>query len=127
MNTITTSSPFRRLVAAAIVGALASGLTAVSAAADSTDAPQIVVKYGDLNVSSAQGAAALYRRIRTAAESVCPHFERSSLESKTRMNACIHKAIADAVITVNQPAVFAEYNAKNSVTLPMMVATGQSR
>ena len=127
MNTITSSSPLRNLIAAAIFSALASGFTAVSAAADSTDAPQVVVKYGDLNVSNPQGAPALYGRIRRAAESVCPGFERSDLASKARMDACVHKAIADAVITVNQPALFAEYNAKNRVPLPIMLAAGQSR
>jgi UrcA family protein len=127
MNTISSSSPLRNLIAAAIFSALASGATAVSAAADSTDAPRIVVKYGDLDVSNPQGAAVLYHRIRSAAESVCPDFERSDLGSKARTDACVHKAIADAVITVNQPALFAQYNAKNRVPLPIMLAAGQSR
>jgi UrcA family protein len=127
MTTITTSSPLRSLIAAAVFSAFASGFTAVSVAADSIDAPQVVVKYGDLNVSSPQGAAALYGRIRTAAESVCPRFERSALASKARMDACVHKAITDAVATVNQPALFAEYNAKNRSPMPIMIAAGQSR
>ena len=127
MNTITTSSPLRRLIAAAILSALASGFTAVSAAADSTDAPQVVVKYGDLNVSNPQGAAALYGRLRRAAESVCPRFERFDLASKARMDACVHKAITDAVTTVSQPALFAEYNAKNRSPLPIMLAAGHGR
>jgi UrcA family protein len=127
MNTITISSPLRNLIAAAIFSALASGFTAVSAAADSTDAPRIVVKYGDLDVSNPQGAAVLYRRIRSAAQSVCPDFQRSDLAAKARTDACVHKAIADAVITVNQPGLFAEYNAKNRLPLPIMLAAGQSR
>jgi UrcA family protein len=127
MNTITRSSPLRHLIAAAIFSALASGFTAVSAAADNTDAPRAVVKYGDLNVADPQGAAELYRRIRRGAESVCPDFERSDLTSKARTDACVHKAIADAVITVNQPALFAEYNAKNRVPLPIMLAAEQTR
>ncbi len=116
MNT-TTSSPLRGLIAAAIFSAVASAFTAVSAAADSTDVPQVVVKYADLNVSNPQGAAALYGRIRSAAERVCPRFERFNLASKERMDACVHKAIMDAVTTVNQPALFAEYNAKNGSSL----------
>jgi UrcA family protein len=127
MNTITTSTPLRSLIAAAIFGALASGFTAVSAAADSTDAPQVVVKYGDLNISNQQGAAALYGRIRRAAESVCPRFELSQLASQARRVACVHKAITDAVTTVNQPALFAEYNAKYRSPLPIMLAAGQGR
>jgi UrcA family protein len=118
MSTIKTSSPLRSLIAAAIFSALAPGFAAVSAAADSTDAPQVVVKYGDLNVSNPQGAAALYARIRKAAESVCPRFERSDLGSMVRIDNCVHKAIADAVTMVNQPALFAQYNARNGSPLP---------
>ena len=127
MNSITTSSPRRSLIAAANFSFLASGFSAVSAAADSTDAPQILVKYGDLNVSNPQGAAALYGRIRRAAESVCPHYEHSQLAFQARMDACVHKAVTDAVMTVNQPALFAEYNAKNRSPLPIILTAGQGR
>jgi UrcA family protein len=127
MNTMTTSTPCRSLIAAAIFSALASVFTVVSAAADSTDAPHVVVKYGDLNVSNPLGAAALYGRIRRAADSVCPRYERSDLASKARKDACVHKAITDAVTTVNQPALVAEYNANNRSPLPIMLASGQGR
>jgi len=43
------------------------------------------------------------------------------------MDACVHKAIMDAVITVDQPALFAEYRAKNRSPLPVMLAAGQGR
>lgn len=126
MNSMTTFIPCRSLIAAAIFSALASVFTAASAA-DSADARQVVVKYGDLNVSNPLGAAALYGRIRTAAESVCPPFERSDLASKARMDACVHKAVSDAVTEINQPALFSIYNAKNKTPVPILLAAEQGR
>src|ERR1700723_421042 len=52
MNTLTTSFSFRGVVAAAILGALACGLSTVGTAAEPTDQPQITVKFADLTVSS---------------------------------------------------------------------------
>jgi UrcA family protein len=127
MNTIATSSPLRSLIAAAIFSAVASGFSAASLASDDTDVPQLVVKYGDLDLSSPQGATALYRRIGYAAEQVCPNLQSAAVSLQGQARACIHKAIADAVIKVNQPALFTEYNARNSSPLPVMVAAGQAR
>lgn len=124
MNTTKTSTRLRGLIATATLTALASSFTVVSAAADSTDAPTLVVKYGDLNVSSPRGAAALYNRIAAAANEVCNSFSIDSrnLVAQARLNACVHKAIRDAVTKVGQPELFAIYNAKNSQPLPMTVA-----
>jgi UrcA family protein len=127
MNPVTTSIKLRGLIASAIIGVVASGFAAECIAVETGDAPQVVVHYADLNVSSPQGAAVLYVRIRRAADSVCPGINLSDLASKARKYACVHKAIADAVITVNQPALFAQYNANNSSPLPVMIAAGQGR
>jgi len=127
MNTVTTSIKLRGLIASAIIGVVALGFAAECIAVETGDAPQVVVHYADLNLSSPQGAAALYVRIRRAADSVCPDINLSDLASKARKDACVHKAIADAVITVNQPALFAQYNANNSSPLPVMIAAGQGR
>jgi UrcA family protein len=126
MNTMTPSSRLHVLVAAAILSPLALCFTAVGAAAESTDVPTAIVKYGDLNVSSPQGAAVLYSRIRGAAHQVCWSVGRD-LASTNLAHTCIHKAIADAVTKVGQPELFAVYNAKNRRPLPMAVATAQSR
>jgi UrcA family protein len=127
MNTVTTSIKLRGAIASAILGVLASSFAAQCIAAETGDVPQVVVHYADLNVSSPWGAAALYARIRGAADTVCPGFNLPDLASKARKKACVHKAIVDAVITVNQPALFAQYNAKNSSPLPVMIAAGQAR
>ena len=59
MNTIT-STPLRTLVAGAILSALAFSFATASRADDGTAPPPVIVKFGDLNVSTAQGAAAQF-------------------------------------------------------------------
>jgi UrcA family protein len=127
MNTMTTSSSLRGLITAAIFGALASSFSAVSAADDSTDLPTTVVQYQDLNISNPQGAAALYGRIRTAAGKVCSIPGDTDFAAKLRVSPCVHKAIADAVTAINQPALVAVYNANNRTPLPVILAAGQVR
>jgi UrcA family protein len=127
MNTMTTSTSLRGFIASAIFGVLATSFATVSTAAEGTEFLQTTVKYGDLNVSTPQGAAALYSRIRVAADGVCWPLDHGDLSSKMKLAACVHKAIADAVTTVDQPALSAVYNAKNSPSLPIMIAAEHSR
>src|SRR6202035_4074413 len=91
MNNISTNSNsirLRGLIAAAILGALASSFSAVCSAADTdadaTDLRHLVVTYRDLNVSKAQGAAMLYGRIHAAAKSVCSVPEDADFSAKLR-------------------------------------------
>jgi UrcA family protein len=125
MNTMTISTQLRGLIASAILGALASGLAGVSAAADS-DTRSMTVSYGDLNLSDPQGAATLYRRIAQAAHAVCDSSDESPW-SKAAVRKCVSKAIADAVTKVGQPQLIAVYNAKNRQPLPFSLATAQNR
>jgi UrcA family protein len=114
-------------VTAALFGVLALSCGALSIAADNSDVPQAVVKFSDLNVSSAQGAAVLYSRIAAAANQVCKAFDSKDLGSRSRRDACVHKAITDAVVNVGQPALFAIENAKSHRSLPIIVAAAQTR
>jgi UrcA family protein len=111
MNTLTTSTGLRDLIATAIFGALG----AVSAADASSEPTSLIVKSADLNISSPAGAQVLYERIRAAAESACSYywFERDADQVR-----CVHDAIANTVAKVNRPALFAVYNAKNKTPLP---------
>jgi UrcA family protein len=127
MNTMITSRSFRGVLATAVLGSFACNLTAVSTAAESTDAQQTTVKYADLNVSSPEGAAALHARIQRAARQVCRPLDGQDLSSKARMGACEHKAIAVAVTKVDQPALFAAYNAHYGQPKPIVLAATQSR
>ena len=111
-----------RLIAGAIFTALIGSLSSIASAAEGTDSPQQTIQYTDLSVSSAQGAATLYNRIRMASEEVCSPLSHGDLPSKMNAEACMHKAIADAVSQVNQPALTAVYNDRNGGSLPMIAA-----
>ena len=117
------------LTQTAIICVLASGLATIGAAADSSDMPRAIVKFGDLNLSNPQGAAKLYSRVVAAADMVCKPFDINSrnLGSRARLDACVHKAIAGAVTTIGRPELFAIYNAKNHKPVSIVVATAQTR
>lgn len=115
----------RHVMTAAIVGTLVSGFALPAGAADTTEARSITVKFGDLNVSNPEGAAALYARIRSAATSVCLPAESSSNPFKTEFSACVHKAIADAVTKVNRMELYAVYNQHNKPPLPTTLLSQQ--
>jgi UrcA family protein len=129
MKALTISNYLSPLLTTAIFGAFALTGSAVSTAADNSDAPQAVVKFADLNISTQQGAAALYGRIAAAADKVCNSYsvDIRDLVAQTRLNVCVHKAIADAVTNVGQPELFAIYSAKNHLPVPTLVATTQTR
>jgi UrcA family protein len=122
-----TSTQLPRILAITIFTALTCGIATVSFASDGTDALQATVKYGDLNVSSPSGAATLYSRIRAAAENVCHPFNNRDFASQKLLAACVHRAMSDAVIEVNQPALLTIYNAKTGTSKPILLASGQAR
>ena len=125
MNTATKSAKFRRVLATALFAAFVSG-AAVCSAADG-DPLQSTVKYGDLKVSSTQGANTLYGRIRSAAQGVCHSLDGRDMASKKLFAACVHDAIAKAVNKVDQPSLFAVYNAKSGASKPIVLASSQTR
>lgn len=122
MRAVTNANSFRFFLAAAIWVALASGCTAPPASGAYSDAREVTVRFGDLDLANLQGATALYRRIRFAAEQVCSPFDGRDIASKIRMEACVHRAVADAVTTVNRP-FFAAYAAHNRTPLAIAPAT----
>jgi UrcA family protein len=126
MNTITKSSILPRMIVTAALGGLISSFSAICPAADGTAAPQATVKYGDLNLASAQAAAELYARISVTASGVCRNLEGRDLKSKTLFGRCVHKAIAGAVAKVDQPALYTVYNTKTSIPKPIMLASGEA-
>jgi len=130
MNTTTPSTRFthsRTVIATAILGALISSFAAVCGAADSTDAPQAIVRYGDLDISTAQGVAVLYNRIRSASEGVCAPLDGNDLNSKFHAKACVRRAIEGAVAKVDRPALSALYAAKYEVQQPAKLLTAERR
>jgi UrcA family protein len=121
MNT-TTSTSLRTLVAGAILSALALSFATASRADDGTAPPQVMVKFGDLNVSTSQGAAALYGRIHGAAVEVCSRMYIDEQAYKRHKSACLQKVIGDAVLKVNRPVLSAVFASKFGVSPPMVLA-----
>ena len=122
-----TANRFRSLIATSLFSVLSSSLAALPAAADGFEPLKVTVKFGDLDISHPQGAAVLYLRIRAAAQNVCSPFDGRGLSAKMHLDACVKKAVADAVTTVDKPALFAVYSAKTGKTLPARVASLQYR
>jgi UrcA family protein len=131
MNTMTTatrSTHPRGLIAAAILTSLISSFGAVCNAADATEVRTTIVKYADLDVSTPQGAATLYNRIRFASEGVCsPSNDRGDFQAAFRWQKCVKQAITGAVAKVNQPALSAVYAAKYGVLQPAKILTADRR
>jgi UrcA family protein len=131
MNTMTTSARFtfqpRSLIAAALVTAMISSFSAVCNAAVASDVPKTIVKYADLDLSTAQGATTLYNRIHFAAEGVCSAYGQADLIAKSHRNVCVKQAIEGAVEKVNQPALSAVYATNYGVPQPAVILTADRR
>jgi UrcA family protein len=80
-------------------------------AAPPEDVPSIVVHFTDLDVSRAEGATALYRRLKVAAETVCAPLEDRDVARQMKFRACVQRAISTAVAQVDQPALTRYYEA----------------
>ena len=74
-------------------------------AAPAQDAPNVNVRFADLDVTRTAGAAALYGRLTTAAKTVCAPLEGRDLGSVARFGECVERAISAAVAKVDQPAL----------------------
>lgn len=128
MNTMTTSTRSTRgMIVAAILTSLISSFSTVCNAAEPTDVRTTTVKYADLDLSTPQGAASLYNRIRFASEAVCSPSGQGDLAAMSRSQKCVKQAIAGAVAKVNQPALSAVYAAKYGVLQPAKILTADRR
>jgi UrcA family protein len=126
MNTIA-STPHRTLAAGTILSVLAFSFAPVSRADERTTSPQVIVKFGDLDASTSQGAVALYGRIHSAAVNVCWRLQDSDLAYKLNKDACLQKVIADAVTRVNQPELSAVFASKYGMPQTAVMASAGPR
>ena len=106
-NLIKTQSGLTKFMVAAsffALGATAIGEAALAQepAAASTTSWTVTypVRYSDLYVSTLKGAQTLYLRIRYAAVTLC---ESAATWGKKEGQACVNKAVGDAVAQVNLP------------------------
>jgi UrcA family protein len=110
MNT-NTKNPIRCAAASlALLAALTTGAHAGDAHAG--DAPQIHVKYADLNINTPAGATVLYLRIRAAADQVCGVRTTRELERIGPAKACAEHAVGIAVAAVNAPTLTQLYEVR---------------
>jgi UrcA family protein len=80
---------------------LAGSLGVAAAAAPADDVPTVVVRYGDLDLSTPEGAQTLYKRISSAARQVCPAGDPRTLVRFDYGRRCRAAAIARAVSSVH--------------------------
>jgi UrcA family protein len=117
----------RTLVSGAIAAAGVAGLAQPAAAAENYY-PQTafkpvykqtpyakgetrVVRTADLNLENDVGAAALERRLRTAASQVCGgSYGRMTLAYRSAHRACVRETLENALAQVNEPRVLARFD-----------------
>jgi UrcA family protein len=124
---MTHANSFSMAVASGLVTLLSVCSLGVQAARADDSPPQVKVSYADLNLSSTQGAEALYRRIKSAAGEVCYPREERNLALMANRRACIQKAISDAVTHVGSPTLTAVYNTNEGRSQPLQVASSDKR
>jgi len=91
-----------------ILAATLAACLSTFASAQSVNPPTVTVHFEDLDSASTAGAAALYHRIRGAAETVCRALDPGrSLELLPAYANCVHVAVSDAIAKVNRPALTA--------------------
>jgi UrcA family protein len=96
------------ILAVALVAVLmASPLEAVDAAILRARASSITVRFHSGDLDTPQRVAGLYRRIRTAAESVCGEPDAALLLDKLVWDQCVDQAIAGAVASVHSESLSA--------------------
>jgi UrcA family protein len=92
---------------AVLAVSLLAGSLGVAHAAPAQDAPQVVVSYGDLDLSSGEGVRELYKRISAAAREVCPYPDARELGLAMVNRSCRDAAISRAVREVKSPQLVA--------------------
>jgi UrcA family protein len=102
----------KRITTTILATLLAATAQLASAANPIDDSRRHVeVHFADLNLSTTEGAAALYRRLHSAAQNVCSEEGTKDLESVVRVKACVAAAVSAAVTQIDKPVLSAYYRA----------------
>jgi UrcA family protein len=114
MNTLArTAFRFLQLALVALAGLSVNPQNVAHAADPGRDAPPSVkVRISDLNLTSPEGAATLYTRIRNAARTVCGTVDTRLLEEKVDWDGCVNESIANAVAKVGSANLTAYHLAR---------------
>jgi UrcA family protein len=97
------------IILVAVAAFVTCSVSLAKADSDSSFEPRsVTVKFADLDTASTQGAAALYRRLRSASASVCRNLEPGKdLARVWAYSECLRMALSNAIVKVNRPAVTA--------------------
>jgi UrcA family protein len=76
------------------------------------------VRYDDVRLISAVGAAVLYGRLRHAAERACGSLDGKTPQLASRYRACVDDAVSKAVAEVNEPVLTKYYESKRNAPTP---------
>src|SRR5579864_7764477 len=87
------------------------GLISLAHAVPVPDAPQMIVRFTDLDLTRVDGAAVLYKRLRAAAETVCGPREDRDPAQATAFKKCVQSALGSAVMRVDRAELTAYYRA----------------
>jgi UrcA family protein len=128
MSAFNSVSLFRAAIAAMLVGLMGAVIAISPAVADGLNGPNATVKFRDLDVSTPQGAAALYARIRAAAYDVCSEFDsHDNISALLQRDKCVEDVTSSAVTKLNSSALSAVYNAKTGKEIAQECAAADSR
>ena len=94
------------IVPVALFAALLSPVELVRAAAPE-EARSVTLQYRSTDLATAHGVISLYRRIRSAASSVCGTYDRALLQEKMMWHECVDQAVARAVADVHSESLTA--------------------
>ena len=83
--------------------AAALALGGVAGAGTVRELPSVVVKYGDLDLNTVDGAATLHARLRRAAKDVCGQLDSRVLGLREQFEHCVSDAVATSVARVDNP------------------------
>lgn len=95
------------IILVAVAAFIACSVT--MARADTAFEPRsVTVRFADLDTANTQGAAALYRRLKSAAASVCRDLEPGQLLVRVAIyKNCMHTALSNAIVKLDRPVVTA--------------------
>jgi UrcA family protein len=113
MTSMPTHTPPRSIAKTAFA-AVAALFVSSTFAAVSGEALQQKVSYADLNLTRADGVAALFKRVHSAAENVCAPLQSRELSRRSQWRACVDSSVSRAIAQIDVPALTAYADARNS-------------
>ncbi len=116
-----------KIVSAAAVAISATmSLVAFNAQAEEAEAKTVTVKIDAFDLSKAQGAEAVYARLRNAARQVCRTLESRDVSLKKEHRECVEQALDEAVAQVNSTRLTALHRSESGIRIAAAPAATRS-